>query len=322
MTKPLVSQSDILAFAERSVNLHREDVAKYRAQVAYLRDQLQSYISKNPNYDLIKILNSGSVAKGTALRTINDMDVAVYVRRAPAPGDERRLLEWLVGQLREVYPTMAPDQFQVSQHCIRVSYRGSGLDLDVVPVLYEGEPEDRGYLITRDTGQWVMTSIPLHLKFMRVRKARHPQHFAQVVRLLKWWVRERRKLDPAFQLKSFLVELLVAHWSDNGVDPSDYPVALESAFAYLVRSGLRERIAFEDNYEPSDLPPARSNVIEIFDPVNPQNNVAAAYTAEDREHIVVAAQEAFDSLTEAHHATTKRRAVELWQTVLGHSFGG
>lgn len=322
MVTPLVQHGDILAFAERSVNLRREDVAKYREQVNYLRDQLGSHVSKNPDYDLVKILNSGSVAKGTALKTINDMDVAVYVRRARAPVEEKRLLEWLVGRLREVYPTMAPDQFQVRQHCVRVSFRGSGLDVDVVPVLYEGERDDMGYLITRDTGQWVMTSIPLHIEFIRVRKERHSQHFAQVVRLLKWWVRERTKVDPGFQLKSFLVELLVAHLSDSGVDLSDYPVALESIFAYVVRSGFRERVAFDDNYAVSMLPPERTGSIEIFDPVNPENNVAVSHTEGDRSRIVAAAQEAFDACTEAHYATTRRRAVELWQAILGTSFGG
>jgi tRNA nucleotidyltransferase (CCA-adding enzyme) len=283
---------------------------------------LGSYISNNPDYDLIKMLNSGSVAKGTALRTINDMDVAVYVRRARAPVDERRLLEWLAARLREVYPTMAPDQFRVSEHCVRVSFHGSGLDVDVVPVLYEGEPGERGYLVTKETGRWVMTSIPLHLEFVRVRKERHPQHFAQVVRLLKWWVRERSKIDPAFRLKSFIVELLVAHQSDNGLDLSDYPIALELIFSSIVRSGLRERIFFEDNYTRSALPPRHSDDVEIYDPVNPENNVAISYTIEDRDRIVEGARDAFDAITGAHYATTRARAVDLWQTVLGPKFGG
>lgn len=48
------------------------------------------------------MLHAGSVAKGTALRTINDMDVGVYVRKAAAP-DDARLVGWLVDRLREAY---------------------------------------------------------------------------------------------------------------------------------------------------------------------------------------------------------------------------
>lgn len=320
-TSPIITASDILGFAERSVNLHRDDLAKHLDQFNNLRDQVSTYISRNPDYNLVKPLNSGSVAKGTALKTINDMDVALYVRVARESVDEKRLLEWLVSRLREVYPTKAPSDFQVSQHCVRVSFKGSGLDVDVVPVLYEGDARDRGYLITRDTGEWVLTSIPLHLEFIRVRRERYDRHFAQVVRLAKWWVREQGKLDPEFHLKSFLVELLVAHLADTRVGLADYPAALESVFSYLVKSGFRERIAFADNYPPSSLPSSRNGVVEVYDPVTPGNNVAASLREPDRLRIVKSAQDAFDALTEAHHATTKGRALEMWRLVLGPSFG-
>ncbi len=287
-----------------------------------LRDQLASYISANPDYDLIKMLNSGSVAKGTALKVINDMDVAVYVHRSRAPTVERELLDWLVGRLREVYPTMRADQFRVGEHSVRVSFRGSGLDVDVVPVLYEGGRDDRGYIVTRDTGQWVETSIPLHLEFIRKRKDRHPEQFAQLVRLIKWWVRERRQVQSDFHLKSFLVELLVAHLADRGLDLSNYPRAMERLFAFVVRSELRERIAFDDYYPLTSLPKGGVDRLEVHDPVNPENNVASGYTESDCLAVLEAAHDALDALNEAHYATTKVRAVALWRLVLGPAFGG
>ncbi len=317
-----MGHKDILAFAEHSVNLHRRDVAKFRKQVNNLRDQLASYISANPDYVLIKMLSSGSVAKGTALKTIDDMDVAVYVRRARAPETETQLLEWLLHRLREVYPTMAADQFRVSEHCIRVSFRGSGLDVDVVPVLYEGGPDDRGYIVTKDTGQWVETSIPLHLKFIRKRKDRHPDQFAQIVRLIKWWVRERRQVQSDFHLKSFLVELMMAHLADYGLDLSNCPLALERFFAFVVGSELRERIAFDDYYPSTSLPTGSVDRFEVYDPVNPENNVASGYGESHCRAILEAAHDALDALNEAHHATTKERAVALWRLVLGPTFGG
>ena len=50
---------------------------------------------------------------------------------------------------------MRRDQFSVGIHCVTVSFRGTGLDVDVVPVLYEGDEDDRGYLLRvnrRDSG--------------------------------------------------------------------------------------------------------------------------------------------------------------------------
>ena len=61
-------------------------------------------------------------------------------------------------------------------------------------------------------------------------------------------------------------------------------------------------------------------MIEIFDPVNPENNVASMYTENDRLKIVEAAHNALDAIHEAKHSNTKTRAVERWQAVLGPSF--
>src|SRR5437763_2096265 len=163
MPEPYVTNSNIKSYANDSVNLREDDVAEYREQVNRLRERLDKYIKEHPDYGLVKMLHSGSVRKGTALKTINDMDVAVYVRASDAPADEQKLLSWLADRLREAYSNLKPDQFTPQTHCVTVSFRGSGLDVDVAPVLYEGDPDDRGYLITKDTGDRVLTSIRLHL---------------------------------------------------------------------------------------------------------------------------------------------------------------
>lgn len=323
MPDPYINHSSIVAFAEDRVNLKREDVKAHREQVNRLREGLAEYVKEHPDYNLVKMLHAGSVMKGTALKTVNDMDVAVYIRPSDETTDETRLLNWLIARLREVYPTMRPDQFAPNDHCVTVSFRGSGLNVDVVPVIYEDEPDNRGYLIVKDTGERALTSISMHLDFIRARKDAHPIHFAQVVRLLKWWVRQLKNQDDSFRFKSFMVELLCAHLVDGGLDMSDYPVALGKVFAYIVKTNLKERIVFTDYYKASAVPASNGMaVVEIYDPVNPENNVASKYSDSDRQKIVEAAYDALDALTEAHHATTKGRAVERWQSVFGASFRG
>lgn len=137
---------------------------------------------------------------------------------------------------------------------------------------------------------------------------------------MKWWVRQRKAADGTFRLKSFMVELVCAHLADSGLDMSDYPRALEEVFAFIATTGLANRISFSDYYAASALPKPTGAAIEIFDPVNPSNNVASRYTAAQRQRIVEAAQEALDSLTEAHYATTKERALARWKDLFGHSF--
>ncbi|MEX2193862.1 MAG: CBASS oligonucleotide cyclase [Thermoleophilaceae bacterium] len=323
---PIVSQvthEQIASFAKERVNLSSKDAQNYRKQVGNLCAQLEKKIAADPAYGLVKMLQSGSVRKGTALRTTSDMDVAVYVKAAEAPtSSDSQLIPWLRDRLKEAFTQLKDDQFELQDHCVTLTYVASGLSVDAVPVLYEGEADNLGYLVNKNTGDRMLTSVSRHIEFIRKRKDKHPDDFAQVVRLLKSWVKQLKDRDPNFRLKSFMVELLAAHLSDKGQEFTDYPDALEAFFEFILDTGLEERVAFTDFYKAGKLPKATGAAIEIFDPVNPDNNVAARYDARRRQAIVDAAEAAADALAEARYADTKGRAVERWQQILGSSFKG
>ncbi len=321
---PNVTHQIVAAYAERSVNLKREDAEDLRSQVKRLREKVETFISEHPDAGLEKLLLFGSLAKGTGLKTLNDVDLAVYVRsdNDAVPVDQIDLIEWLAERIREAYPQMNASQIVPSEYCVTVSFSQSGLNVDVVPVRYEGDPDDRGYLFTRSTSEQVLTSIPLHLQFIRKRKELQPKNFAQAIRLLKWWIKQRVREDSSFEFKSFMAEMVVAKLADDGVRFDDYTMGMEEIFKYIVKSQLRERIAFTDNYKSTELPGATGDEIEIFDPVNPQNNMAAEYSRQQREAIVEAAEDSLDALADARYATSKQRAVDGWKIVLGPSFQG
>jgi tRNA nucleotidyltransferase (CCA-adding enzyme) len=279
---PQIGHSEIAAFADGSVNLKREDAKEYREQVGRLREKLDKYAADHPDYGLIKTLLSGSLAKGTALKTLNDIDVAFYVKAEKTPKAEPDLLEWLAGRIRDAYPQMKPDQIKPNKHSVCIKYAVSGLTVDVVPVQYKGDPDDRGYLFAFDGGEPVLTSIPLHLTFIRKRKVQQKTHFAQVIRLVKWWVRLQKSKDEAFRIKSFMTEMIISHLADSGASMADYTVALEKVFGYIVKSRLKVRISFTDYYPASKLPGPTGKAMEVFDPVNETNNVAAIYDDSDR----------------------------------------
>lgn len=317
-----ISHDDVRAFAEDRINLPASDAERHREQVNRLRERLQAKIDEDPNYGLIKMLHAGSVAKGTALRSVSDLDVAVYVRAAAAPERDPDLIPWLADRLAEANPSMDRDQFEEKDHCVTVNFRGSGLNVDVVPVLYEGEPDDRGYLVRKYTGERILTSVPLHLDFIRSRKQKYGRDFAQLIRLSKWWKRIVISGDADFRFKSFMIELLWAYLADGGLALTDYPTALERFFTYIVRTELMQQVAFTDYIAAKDIPSRSGAAIEVLDPVNPDNNVAMRYDERDRVRMVDAAQDALSALGEARFATTRARAVDCWRSVLGPSFGG
>jgi tRNA nucleotidyltransferase (CCA-adding enzyme) len=145
VSDPKITRADVDAFAERKVDLPASIAREKRAQVNTLRDRLEERIKQDPGFALVKMRHAGSVAKGTALRTFNDFDVAVYVRVGATPIDEDRLVPWLVERLREAYQGLIdPSQVEPGPHCATITFKGSGTAVDVVPVLYEGEPQDIG----------------------------------------------------------------------------------------------------------------------------------------------------------------------------------
>ncbi len=319
MGRQHVGHKEIADFAQDKVNLPKDKADEYRAQARRLREKLESYLSEHPDFTLKKMLLSGSLAKGTALRSLNDIDVACYVSGANAPKDVRALLDYLAERLRKAFPNFSPEQVQPQTYSVTVSFRGTGLDVDVVPILYDGDAQWYGNLISQDDGSFLKTSIPLHLDFAARRKRAREKHFAQVVRLVKFWARRMKQERDGFRFKSFMIEMILAKLCDDGLDFSDYPEALQHFFTYIARTNFRQQIVFSDYYPASSVG-TFSDTVQIIDPVNAANNVARLYTAANADAIVDAALDAGDAIDAALAAPTKQLTVAYWQKVFGSSF--
>lgn len=319
MGRQHVGHNEIADFAQDKVNLPKDKADEFRAQARRLREKIDGYLDEHPDFTLKKMLLSGSLAKGTALRSLNDIDVACYISGVDAPTDIAKLLEYLAERLRKAFPNFSPDQVQPQTYSVTVSFRGSGLDVDVVPILYDGNPQWYGNLVSQDDGSFLKTSIPLHLEFASKRKRCHEKHFAQVVRLVKFWARRVKAENANFRFKSFMIEMVLAKLCDDGLDFSDYPEALQHFFTYVARTDFRERIVFSDYYKPSTVG-SLDDAVQILDPVNAQNNVARLYTAANADAIVGAALDAGDAIDAALAAPTKQLTVAYWQKVFGPSF--
>lgn len=319
MSRQHVDHTDIARFAQNRVNLPSDKAKTYRAQARRLRERLEAYLSENPDFTLRKMMLSGSLAKGTALRSLNDIDVACYISGADVPSDVAKLVYYLVERLRTAFPNFQPSQVQPQTYSVKVSFRGTGLDVDVVPILYDGDPNWYGNLISQDDGSYLKTNIPRHLVFTKKRKDAQPQNFAQVVRLVKFWVENLKREDPGFRFKSFMVEMILSRLCDQGLDFSDYPEALQHFFSYVANTNLREKIIFSDFY-PASKVGKFVEPVQIIDPVNEKNNVARLYTASQADAIVDSALDAGDAIDAALAAPTKQETIRHWSRVFGPSF--
>lgn len=319
MSRQHVDHSDIVRFAEDRVNLPQDKANEYRAQARRLREKLEGYLAEHPDFSLKKMLLSGSLAKGTALRALNDIDLACYISGADAPKDIASLLNYLAERLRKAFPNFSPDQVKPQTYSVTVSFRGTGLDVDVVPILYNGDSSWYGDLVSQEDGSFLKTNIPLHLQFIKKRKEAQQHHFAQVVRLVKSWAKLVKAEQEGFRFKSFMIELMLSKLCDQGLDFSDYPEALQYFFTYAAKSNMREKIVFTDCYSASAVG-TFTEPVQIIDPVNAKNNVSRLYTSAQADGIVEAALTAGDAIDAALSATTKEKTVYYWQKVFGSSF--
>lgn len=319
MSRVHVNHGEIVRFAQDKVNLPKDKADEFRAQARRLRERLETYLQEHPDFSLKKMLVSGSLAKGTALRSLNDIDVACYISGADAPGDVPKLLNYLAERLRNAFPNFTPDQVKPNTYSVTVSFKGSGLDVDVVPILYSGNPDWYGNLVSQEDGSFLETCIPRHLEFIRKRKQAHEADFAQVVRLIKFWAARLKRDQEGFRLKSFMIELILAHLADSGHDLSDYPEALQKFFTYVAESNLRQLIVFTDYYNAATVG-TFAEAVKIVDPVNARNNVCKLYTTAQADAIVDAAMDAGDAIDAALHAPTKQETVRYWQKVFGSAF--
>ena len=197
MMDGFVGHSEIVGFCDDRVNLKRDDVSEYREQVNRLRKKLTDYIAAHPGFDLVKMLHSGSVSKRHGAEDHRGHGRCCLCKKREGAGGRGKAIAMDSGSHPRSlwrHAELGADRSS-RRHCITVSFKGTGLDVDVVPVRYEGDPEDRGYLIPPSTGKRVLTSITLHLKFTRKRKKDHAVHYRQMVRLVKWWARIQRRVS-------------------------------------------------------------------------------------------------------------------------------
>ncbi len=70
-----VDHGEIARFAQERVSLPKDKADEHRAQVQRLREKLDAYLGEHRDFALKKMLLSGSLAKGTSLRSLSDIDV-------------------------------------------------------------------------------------------------------------------------------------------------------------------------------------------------------------------------------------------------------
>ena len=117
----------------------------YTEQVNRLIDRIRTAMHEKTDFKIVRVVKAGSFAKHTILRKAGDskidVDVVFYFEKLDDETESyeslsQRIYDFLIA----AYPTKEVEDFELQRKAATVSFSGTGLDVDLVPVIHpEGE---------------------------------------------------------------------------------------------------------------------------------------------------------------------------------------
>ena len=220
---------------------------EYHGQVDRLIAELRKRFRDKIQIKITKVVKSGSFAKYTILRKTSvdpvDVDVVFYISGREADQETLDSLNDTIYELLiELYPNKSVEDFEIQRKAATVTFVGTGLSVDIVPVIEDASRPDYGWQFDIQDGSKIQTCAPCHIKFVRDRKTQDPD-FRTLVRLGKKW-RNQAELKP---LKSFTIELTVAHVLAEQGHEGTIEQRFRNFLLYIAQSDLKEEIRFPEN---------------------------------------------------------------------------
>ncbi len=302
---------------------------KYRDQVNNLREKLEIKIKedKRTGMKVTKFILAGSWKKRTILRATGehpiDVDLILYVEGDESlVNDLEKLHDFIVQYLKEIYPTKdirRDVDAKGNTKSIKIKFAGTGLELDIVPVVpiktiteYVWQPQRGG------GGKRYVTSVTNQLKFAKERKEQNPS-FTAIVRAIKWW-RNYKELKPTTDeggLSSFVIELIVSYLEIEEKIETDIESGIIRFFRFVSDPNFP---VIKFNGAIKSVPTTFDSAIYSADPSNNENNAAKKIDEAVWKEVVREANDAFDSLCIAQSKTGEGETLQEWKHVFGSFF--
>jgi hypothetical protein len=309
-----LKNTDLLYYDGNVLRLPAEKRKEYHKQVDRLIDELRKHVTEQSELKITKVVKAGSFAKYTILKRTTDdpvdVDVVFYISGKDASQETlNSLSEMIHSLLIKIYPNKSVEDFKIQKKAATVTFIGSGLSVDVVPLIQDPDRENHGWQYDISTGAKSSTCAPCQVKFVRDRKEDDP-HFRTLVRLAKRW---RNHTEPP-GLKSFHIELIMAFLLDRDGTKESIEKRFREFLLYIAQSGLKERIDFRENY--GETAGILISPVVIIDPANSKNNVASRISEEERRDIVKIADESWEISIHA----SEENDIEVWKEIFGPRF--
>jgi hypothetical protein len=309
------------------IRLRNDNMGKYRDQINNLKNKLGNKIKNDESNGLkvTKYLLAGSWKKHTILRPTGDhpidIDLVLYVSGDDnIQNDLKKLHDFIVNYLQEIYPQKDIERdvdAEGNTKSIKIRFFGSGLEVDIVPVVPIDSPENYVWQPQRGGGGKYITSVENHLSFSNSLRKDNPS-YTSIVRALKWWknYKELKPFDNEPGISSFSIELIVAYLDITRGVEADIEEGIIRFFQFLSESSFPE-VSFEHAI---NTIPSYSTPVYIADDTNNENNSAKKMDNTKWNEIIDEAEDAFDSLNLAQSRNNEGATIDEWKRVFGPTF--
>jgi hypothetical protein len=298
-------------------------------QVAVLRKELTARIAADQQFHLEKIFRAGSAAKHTDLARTGkgtfDIDLGVYYR-AEGQTEEQlsKLLPYTRTCLRKIYPEKPEQDFRQGKNAVHVTFRTTGLKVDVVPIIRNNSVKRKNYGWIPRQDEPRLTSITAHIHFIHKRTAcsksiSSPVKFNHLVRLMKWW---NRQLPENLKQCSYFCELITAAALEKNGVTTTWQSSLCTIFAFLDQHAFARPIIFSDYYDVQSVK-RPNDLVVVLDAVNPENNVARKWDESLKRGYLKYVRQTYESIRHAQHYEkmgNEDAALNAWCKVFGNDF--
>lgn len=308
-----LSNTELRYYDSNVLRLPSDKRKEYHAQVDRLITELCKSVRDKTEIKITKVTKAGSFAKYTILRkTVSDpvdVDVVFYIAGRDATKETLDSLSATIYDLLiKIYPTKSVEDFEIQRKAATVKFVGSGLSVDIVPVIEDATRAGYGWQYDIHDGSKIQTCAPCQIQFVRDRKNQDGD-FRTLVRMAKKW-RNYAEIKP---LKSFAIELIMAHVLATQGKGGSIEQRFRNFLLYVAQSGLKDQISFPENTAPFG---SFSDPVVILDPVYSLNNVTSRVLETERKEIVAAAQEAWET---ANFASAENDN-GVWKELFGPGF--
>jgi len=309
-----LSDKELQAYVDNKLALPGDDRNEFRQQVNRLLDKLEAVLHQDGSYRIQKFRKAGSLEKGTTNRAragkAVDADVGVYFDVDDTSTFDVSALQRLIKKLLSAaYPQKSPEDFDdTGARTFGVVFKGSGLEIDLVPIVALDADANYGLQYSR-SGDCIKTSVKVHIDHYR-EHARQDPLLGSSLRMAKRW-RYWQELDG---IQSFHLELILSYLIDRDGPMTGLEESLRRLFLFISRD-LSRGVSFGTG----DVS-AFGDPVVILDPANDGNNVGARIQPAERDSFVVAARTAYETITWAQGLPGQGETVSAWKELFGDNF--